>query len=109
MKVIKILRYIVSFFLLIALTLFISLSIKSLYSDETVTSISYLDDGAELPVVTICIKRFNGLLLNSTIYNKSLPKSKGWTFADYMEKSYKVEDIIEFATLRNQGDEKKHL
>ena len=109
MRVVKILRILVSFLLLLTLILFISLGIQSLYNEETVTSISYLEDGAELPLVTICVKRFNGTILNSSNYNKHLPKSENWTFEDYMEKSYQVKDIIQFATLRNQGDEKKHL
>ena len=68
--------------------------------------------GIALPSITICAKWLSKRVPNTKQYNKngfSLQDMDNWTFADFMEKSYDVKNVIERAIFNDQSNDRIKL
>ena len=98
-------------FLVIVLAWFTYSSIIKLLREDTVISQHYVEDGAKLPSVTICIKWFSINATKTTPYREgrilSLPDSENWTFVDYMEYGNVAKNVIKYASFLDQPHDRK--
>ena len=101
MKITEVIRSILILILVLALLWFTYFSISKLMKEETVVSQYYIDDGAQLPSVTICLK-----WLSDAKWDKYLPDSENWTFQDYKNKQFDIRNVIERAEFVDQIGEK---
>ena len=71
----------------------------------------YVEDGAKLPSVTICIKWLSINALKTLPYREgrilSLPDSENWTFVDYMEYGNVAKNVIKYASFLDQPHDRK--
>ena len=106
----SIVRYMILLFLVLVLFWFVHLSCLKLFDEDTKARNYYLDEGAELPSITICLKWLNKTVNNTKQQfegrDLALPNSDDWSFDDYMTKSYLVKDIIDLALLYDQPGDK---
>ena len=77
------------------------LSITQLNREDTTVSQHFVEDGADFPSITICLK-----WLGTGDGHLSLPDSEDWTFEDYMDKVPDVKSIIEHGNFKDQPGDK---
>ena len=113
MKLSNIIRYaVVAIFL--ALLVYITFTCyQKVAKEETVISHRFIESEVDLPSMTICVKWLDNKVPNTKSYfegrNLSLPNSENWTFEDYMEKSFRAENVIQYAWYNDQPGDKNML
>ena len=99
-------RYCIYLFLIMVLAWFTYSSIIKLLREDTVISQHYIEDGAKLPSVTICIKWLSINAPKTRPYREgrilALPDSENWTFTDYMEYGNIAKNVIKDASFLDQ-------
>ena len=104
-------RYGMYLFLVLILAWFTYSSIIKLLKEDTVLSQHYVEDGAKLPSVTICIKWLSTNAYKTRPYREgrilALPDSENWTFTDFMAYDNVAKNVIKFASFLDQPHDRK--
>ena len=112
MQATKIIRYLILVLLSLVLVWFTYQGINKVLKEETVLSQQYIDEGASIPSVTICLKWLSSKVPNTKSFYKgdpydlALPMSDDWTFDDYMKETVTARRVIQYAGFRDQSSDK---
>ena len=113
MKKLKGVRFFIEIILISALCWFTYLSFDKLFQEETKISHSYVNEGVELPSVSVCVKWLSMKGANASTLvdgrDLSLPNSENWTFSDYMGKTKLARDMINYAEFMDQLGDKQTM
>ena len=111
MKANKVIRYLILVLLSLVLIWFTYQGINKVLKEETVLSQLYVDEGASIPSVTICLKWLSSKMPNTKTlykhpYDLALPMSDDWSFDDYMKETTSARKVIQYAGFRDQPSDK---